>query len=358
MTEVTARTAIAVIAGSFVAITAIRLVFGEPGPLYAIPAVLAGLWLGRSWALGSALLAAALWAITTGGDWVAGAVIRLAIYSALGVLVASLAQSSRRLAREVARKDLELEELRAIQEALAPPEPPERPALELATCYLPAEHGVSGDFFLVAPAAGDATVIAIGDVAGRGIDAAKRAWYVRTVLASSAELSEDPGTMLERANHSLIEDAVYSAPFVTVACLVFHPDGELDWALAGHDDPIVLGVGEALDPGGRRGLPLGVADRLGCETATARVSDGSGLLLYTDGLTEARRRPGGNGSSIELFGEERLRLLIRELDGVAPAEVVEKVQKAVRSFSGGALADDLCLVALRPASRPETTEVC
>ena len=211
-----------------------------------------------------------------------------------------------RLAQELRGRDLELAELRTIQEALAPAEPPERPALELATCYLPAEHGVSGDFYVVAPGEDGATLIAVGDVAGRGLEAAKRAWYVRTLIASSADVTDDPGAVLERANRALIDESGFAAPFVTAACILFEPDGQIRWALAGHDDPIRLDEGSALQGAGETGLPLGVSGRIGCETSTTRLAPGGGLLLFTDGLTEARR-PRNGSAAIELFGEQRIR---------------------------------------------------
>ena len=360
MTKVSARTAIAIVVGCLALITVFRLIVGEPGPLYVIPAVLAGFWLGMGPAVAAAAVAALLWGITDGGgDSITGALVRLVIYGAAGALVGWLVESRERLENQLERKDLELEELRTIQEALAPPEPPERPALQLATCYIPAVHGVSGDFFLVAPAGGDSTVVAIGDVAGRGLEAAKRAWHVRTLLATSAEIVAEPADMLERANHALIEDIGFAAPFITAACVRFDPGGQISWALAGHDDPIKLDDGGALRGSGARGLPLGVADRVGCGTSTTTISAGEGLLLYTDGLTEARAGRNGTDAELDLFGARRLTKLIAGLGSSDPVDVVERVQGEVQSFTGGKLGDDLCLVAMRSApSESDSTEVC
>ena len=350
--------AIAIIAGSLVLITGFRFAVTEPGPLYLVPAVLAGFWLGIRPALIVAAVAALLWLITHGGgDGVLGGVARFGIYGAAGALVGWLAESRIQLSEQLRRRNLQLEELRSIQEALAPSEPPQRPALELATCYLPAEKGVSGDFFLVVPGVDDSTVIAVGDVAGRGLEAAKRAWYVRTLIATSAEVTGDPAQMLEQANRALVDDAGFASPFITVACVHFRPNGRTEWALAGHDDPIDLKQGAILDGGGVRGLPLGVAEKLGCETATASLDGGSGLLLYTDGLTEARRT-NGSGGGLELFGEERVAELVSRLPDSTPNEIVERVQAEVSRFSGGKLADDLCLVALRASGEPDSTQVC
>jgi serine phosphatase RsbU (regulator of sigma subunit) len=360
MSGISGKPAIVAVLGAIAVVTLLRLLTAEVGPLYLLPVVLAGLWLGATAGLAAGIVGALLSTVTAESTELLefATPVRVAIYGGIGWIVGTLAASQAQLARELTRKDLELEEVHTMQEALAPASPPKRPALELATCYIPAEQGVSGDFFLVEPAAGDATVIAVGDVAGRGLEAAKRAWNVRTLLATSSELSDDPAEMLERANRALVAEAGFNSPFVTVACVLYRPDGRIDWALAGHDDPISLEDGTAFLGNGNRGLPLGIADRLGCETSSARLDGGSGCLLYTDGLTEARRSTNGSPAGVELFGEDRLASLVAKLESSSPADVVERVQDEVTRFTGGELADDLCLVALRAALKPETTEVC
>jgi sigma-B regulation protein RsbU (phosphoserine phosphatase) len=289
--------------------------------------------------------------------------VRLAVYAGLGYVVGALQERQHGLQRELVKRELELEEVRTLQQALAPSEPPQRPSLELATCYLPAEQGVSGDFHLVMPGSEGSTLIAVGDVAGRGLDAAKRAWYVRTLIASSADVTTDPSRILERANRSLIDESGFGAPFVTAACMVFHPLGRVEWALAGHDGPLRLDTGAPLDANGSSGLPLGVSDRIGCETAASELERGAGLLLYTDGLTEARRPGDGaspspasqNGS--DLFGQDRIERLLRELKGVPAAAVLRRVQHEISDFTGGRLAHDLCMNAMRVSGEPHANAV-
>lgn len=350
------------------AITGLRVIESQTGPLYLIPVVIAGLWLGR-WVGLAAGVTSGLAILLGGGttdlsgdaapDSAVGAeLVRILVFGAVGYGVGVLSERRVSLERALTRTELELEELRTLQAALAPPEPPTRPSLELATCYIAAEHGVSGDFYVVVPAAGDSTLIAVGDVAGRGLDAAKRAWYVRTLIASTADLTDDPATVLERANRGLISDAGLGSPFVTVACVLFHPDGAVEWALAGHDGPVRLDSAERLRGEGRSGLPLGVSEELGCETSRAKLSPGGGLLLYTDGLTEARRRTDRTTTGFELFGEERMGSLLAGADGSASADVLERMRDEVREFSGGELADDLCMVALRVAGEANAAEIC
>lgn len=355
---------IAVVVGLLASITALRLVAGDPGPIYLVPVLLAAYWFGPRVGVAAGLAAALCYGVSREiaetpelGTLALATLIRAGLFGFAGGLVGVLAESRSRLAGELRDAERELAELRTIQEALAPAEPPERPALELATCYLPAEHGVSGDFFIVAPGPDGSTLIGVGDVAGRGLDAAKTSWYVRTLLASSAEADTDPATILERANHAFVEETGFSSLFVTAACLRFVPGGRLEWALAGHDEPVILDKGTPLR-GGKAGLPLGVADKLGCVAGSTQLAPGAGVLLYTDGLTEARRSRNGAPRGLDLFGEARVSEAVARLEGRPSAEVVERVRDEVREFSGGKLADDLCLIALRATAESDTTEVC
>jgi serine phosphatase RsbU (regulator of sigma subunit) len=355
-------------AGAIAAVTAaifwLRVYVAEPGPLYLIPVLMAGYWFGAWGGATMALVAAGLYALgrvvgpeEMGLATFPGTVVRLLAYGAAGVFVGWLSESRIGLAHEVEQRDRTLAELRTIQEALSPPEPGARPGLRLATCYLPAQDGVAGDFYLVTKGMGDSTVIAIGDVAGRGLEAAKRAWFVRTVLASSADFTEDPGEMLDLANYSLIEESGASSLFVTAACIVFHPeDHTIRWAVAGHEPPLHLDRGDPLVSRPSSGIPLGIDDNLGCATASSSLDLGSGLLLYTDGVIEARGSNGRAGDG--LFGDKRLSSVVAGMDGSEPADVIERVRDEVLHHAGGTLEDDVCLVALRVSSQPDAESVC
>jgi sigma-B regulation protein RsbU (phosphoserine phosphatase) len=183
----------------------------------------------------------------------------------------------------------ELEDLRGIREALTPPELPQRPGLELAAAFLPAAERVSGDFYLTAEGPRDATVLAVGDVVGHGLTAGRRAAFVRTTFALTAPFSDDPRSLLTWANAALIERAGTSADFVTAACITYLPAERcLRWAYAGHPPAIWLDDGQELTAP-KQGLPLGIGTDPECAGGELRATAGAGMLLYTDGLTEARR---------------------------------------------------------------------
>ena len=240
---------------------------------------------------------------------------------------------------KLAAAEVELTDLRAVRDALTPPSLPDRPGIDLAASFLPATERVSGDFYLAAEGPEEATVMVVGDVVGRGLAAARRAAFVRTVFATTAPFSEDPAQLLRWANVALVERAHEDREFVTVGCVTFSPrDRTLRWAYAGHPAVLWLDTGEKL--AGGRTLPLGLSEDLACTAATRHLSRDAGVLLYTDGVTEARY----DG---ELFGEDRLAETVQSLAGQPPSHIVDAVTTQVEQFADRDLADDLCVVAAR-----------
>jgi serine phosphatase RsbU (regulator of sigma subunit) len=247
-----------------------------------------------------------------------------------------------RLVAEALERESEIRDLEAMRDVLAPSTPPTRPGVALDYFFQPAADGVAGDFYLVAPGPDDdSTVVAVGDVAGKGVEAARRATFVRTSLATFAGFIDEPCRLLELTNQVLVERTGTSSTFVTAVVVVLHPrEGTLSWASAGHPPPLRLDSGELL--GGRRPAPpLGVDAALTCDSAHEPLHAGGGVLLFTDGLVEAHR------PRRELFGEARLAGALREVAGAPPAAVLERLQADVHAHAGAALGDDLCIVAAR-----------
>ena len=139
--------------------------------------------------------------------------------------------------------------------------------------------------------------------------------------------------------HRLIERAEDDHAFVTAGCVTFSPrDRILRWGYAGHPPVLWLDTGEELSGG--RAPPLGLSQDLVCTTAEHHLTPGTGVLLYTDGVTEARRAG-------EQFGHRRLVEVVQSLRGQSSSEVVAAVTEEVRQFAVTSLADDLCVVAAR-----------
>jgi len=245
------------------------------------------------------------------------------------------------LRRRLAAVGHELEDLRAIRDALTPPELPQRPGLELAAAFLPAiAEPVSGDFYLVAEGPQDSTVLVVGDVVGHGLQAARRAAFIRTTFAATAPFSDDPCRLLSWANTALIERAGVSVDFVTAACVTFLPSAQiLRWAYAGHPPALWLDDGhELIAP--RQGTPLGLGPNPGFVEGSQRSTPGAGVLLYTDGLTEARH----DG---QMFGLDGVSAALAGLHRPSPTEAVAVLRARVADFAYGTLTDDLCLLAAR-----------
>lgn len=246
-----------------------------------------------------------------------------------------------RLEEALTADELELNDLRAVRDALTPPELGARPGVELAASFIPATEGVSGDFYLLADGPHEATVLVVGDVVGKGLRAARRAAFIRTVFVTTAPFSDDPARLLSWANTALMERAEEDHDFATVGCVTFSPhEDSLRWGYAGHPPVLWLDTGEELTGG--RAAPLGLSEELDCTTAAGQLTPGAGVLLYTDGVIEARRRK-------EQFGELRLAESVRALEGEPPAEVVAALTSEVEDFASGELGDDLCVVAARVA---------
>jgi serine phosphatase RsbU (regulator of sigma subunit) len=233
----------------------------------------------------------------------------------------------------------ELEDLRAIRDALTPSELPERPGLELAAAFVPAAEQVSGDFYLVAEGPQDSTVLVIGDVVGHGLQAARRAAFVRTAFAATAPFSDDPWRLLSWANTALVDRAGTSADFVTAACMTYLPrERLLRWAYAGHPPALRLADGSEL-AAPSQGVPLGVRPDPEYAEGTFEPHGPTGVLLYTDGLTEARH----DGA---FFGLEGVTAVLGELENPSAHEAIGALRARVAEFADAdSLTDDLCMLA-------------
>jgi serine phosphatase RsbU (regulator of sigma subunit) len=236
----------------------------------------------------------------------------------------------------------EIRDYEAMRDVLTPTELRAGPGLEVECSFTPAADGVAGDFYVVTPGPDeDSTILAVGDVSGKGAEAARRATFVRTALATFAGFVDEPCQLLELSNQVLVERAGPSTIFVTAVVVVLRPrEGRLTWASAGHPPPLLLDSGELLN-GRKPAPPLGIDPTITCDPGETEIAASAGVLLFTDGLTEAHR------SRRELFGERRLTEVVQENAGVPPDELVRRLEAAVLDHSGASLADDLCIVAAR-----------
>jgi serine phosphatase RsbU (regulator of sigma subunit) len=347
-------------------ITTPRILLEVPGygiAFYAlIPIVLSGFWFGhRGAVLTSAtaalvyLLSEFIWPSQTlqgAGLWVA-AVNRSVIYVGVAVITATLLEHERRLRSRVAQQQQRLTELESLCTALTPAEIPPRPGLELATAFFPAERPVAGDFFLVVPGPADDTTIVVGDVVGHGLEAARQASYVRATLATFAAFTSDPVRLLQLTNTALVEQIGNRVKFATAICVNIRADRQLRWACAGHCPPWQLDNGQPLE-GGKHGPPLGISTELDLSAGSCVLPAGGGIVLFTDGLPEARPAHRHPSVSLELYGEQRLHKILTALPKASPDTIANALGTAIKNFTGGALADDVCLVVCRATTQNPT----
>jgi serine phosphatase RsbU (regulator of sigma subunit) len=330
---------IAALAFLVLACAALRLSDVAELPLIElVPVLVAALWFGRRWALVVALLAGVVIALAVAyHDLDASmAALELALLALTAYLLGKLAERLR-------AADAELQRIRPLQDVLAPRRPPPLPLLELSSRYIPAQAGVSGDFYQVAEGRNGAAVLVIGDVVGKGMAAARRSTFVRAMVTACAPYLDDPVAILRTVNTELVHQHGASAQFITMLCVVVNPDATVVWASAGHPPPVALADGRPLGDV-PTGHPLGIAPEIrdlehGCCALPAE-----GILLYTDGLIDARPP----GRSFSPFGEARIGMFLRELDSPSPEQAVEHLARAAQTFARGSLPDDLCLVAVRP----------
>ena len=199
---------------------------------------------------------------------------------------------------------------------------------------------VGGDFSDVFMADDDHVVVAIGDVAGKGVRAAGQTETVRAKIRAFAAIDPSPAFILSKTNDLLLKHDP-DDPHVTAFCAVLDPhSGHLSYASAGHPAPIYLGAStcSALDVA--FGPPLGSFPHAHANAYVALTLDDY-LVLYTDGVTEARR-------GTELLGEDRLVKVVLGLRGSTAQQVAEGVRDAAIEFAGR-LSDDLQIVVLRLA---------
>jgi serine phosphatase RsbU (regulator of sigma subunit) len=333
---------------AFVDTPGLSLVF-----LAVFPIVMAAFVLGRTAAVVCAVLATVLSVVVpiinpatdiSTGAQIVGAIGRGAVFVGLALVVSTLLERTTHLRLELAESEREVAELESLRAALTAPELPATDGLQVATSYTPADGLVAGDFFLVARGADSSTLVVVGDVVGHGLVAARRASYVRATIALFAEYADDPMTILRLANTALAERDP-GTEFVTALCATFAPErGTVTWASAGHPPPWDLDRGVPL-ASVRHCPPLGIEPTLEGTSVTTELAPGGGVLLYTDGLPEARTAR--EVDRHDLFGEQAAREALVALQGAPPSDIVAGLRAAAVRHAEGRPADDLCMVAVR-----------
>ena len=246
---------------------------------------------------------------------------------------------AKRRAEESEQRAVRLAE--TLQGTFIPPRTPDIPGLELAAAYRPAGRGdeVGGDFYDVFQIAEGDWVVVLGDVCGKGVEAAVVTSLVRHTVRALAVSERSSRDVLPQLNTILLSSG--SDRFCTLVVLRLRR-AEQGWDVTsssgGHPLPLLLRPGRPAVTVGEPGMIVGAVETAHFSETTILLGEGESLFLYTDGVTEASRAG-------ELFGEEGLLEAI-----AAPAttpQLIQQVLDRVLEFQQNVARDDIALLALR-----------
>lgn len=226
-----------------------------------------------------------------------------------------------------------------LQQSFVPPLPPEVPGLDIAGAYRPAGDGseVGGDFYDVFQVNTGEWIIAVGDVCGKGVEAAVLTSFVRHTLRALAVERDDPSEILRALNTALLAHG--SDRFCTVVVLRLLRDGD-DWLVkissGGHPLPLLVDADGGIAEVGAAGSLVGVLAHPQLDDERRIVGVGDRLVIYTDGVTEARGTTGlfGLDGVVDLLGHA----------GTSAAAVTDALLEGVLDFQDGQARDDIAIV--------------
>ena len=240
------------------------------------------------------------------------------------------------VSQEEQRSNAEIAAARSVQAMLIPTQLPSNSYFMLESAYVPVS-GVGGDFFQVLPVDDGSMLIVVGDVSGKGLQAAMNASTL--VGAFRNELSHDPATILKHLNHvmfgagaglDVMMKSESVATFATCLCARIYRNGTVEIANAGHLSPYRDGREVELPPG----LPLGVIPGMTYDQTTFQLEQGDRLIFLSDGVVEATNAHG------ELFGFERTQQVSNE-----PARYIAQTAKRFGQN------DDITVISIYLASK-------
>jgi len=254
--------------------------------------------------------------------------VRIATQAALAIDNARLYQQQKQFAD-------------TMQRSLLPQSVPELPGLELGDAYQSsARVEVGGDVYDFMELGDGRLAVALGDVTGHGIEAAADMAMAKFVFRSLAREHPEPSDFLQAANEVVVGE-IAPGKFITMVYVVLDPrTGELAVAGAGHPMPRLLRAGNGVTSLDAHGLVLGIEPAQTYEEARSELAVGDAVVLYTDGVLEARR-------DRELYGPERLDAVLALGAELPPAELARAVLEDCRAFAQGELADDCAVVVVR-----------
>ncbi|MGW7051062.1 SpoIIE family protein phosphatase [Streptomyces sp. NPDC054887] len=230
---------------------------------------------------------------------------------------------------------------------LLPPALRQVEGVEFAGGYRPSVDAerIGGDFYDVHPPGEDCpeTLAVLGDVAGKGLEAAVLTGKIRNTLHALLPMADDHAKMLRLLNNALRNS--HHTRFATLVLASVRREGHdvvLRLTSAGHPAPLLVRRDGTVEEADTRGTLIGVLPTLTSRTAHVRLAPGETCLLFTDGVTEAKGGPLGD----TMFGDQRLKRAAAECAGMPAAAVVERIQMVASQWIGDGRHDDIAVVAI------------
>jgi serine phosphatase RsbU (regulator of sigma subunit)/anti-sigma regulatory factor (Ser/Thr protein kinase) len=232
----------------------------------------------------------------------------------------------------------------ALQRSLLPPALPVVDGLGFGAEYVPTvgDGEVGGDFYDVVGMPDGRWLLVIGDVSGKGVEAAAVTGLVRDVVRVLVRDGKPVPDIMARINETLVERGAGRYCTLALAFVSRRPAGQLEVTLhlAGHDRPVLVGADGKATFVGSPGTALGLLPAVKSPSLSVPLAPGDTMVFYTDGITERRR-------GAELFGVERLRATAGTLAGFDAAAIATRLRATAMAFSPEPTRDDIAILALR-----------
>ncbi len=284
----------------------------------------------------------------------------IALRAALAAEAQARAEAESRVAEaaELARLVAELAErsgvlARTLRQSLLPPVLPDVPGLEIAARYQPARgEEVVGDFYDVFRAARSSWCVVMGDVCGKGPDAATVTALAHYTLRAAAARSVSPSRVLGLLNTALLQQRPDDERFVTVALAsvrVLRGRVMVTLSSAGHPPPLLRRADGSVEEACRPGMALGLFDKPPLYETKVVLAPGDSLVFYTDGVTEARR-------SADELGVDGLRQLVGTVTrGSSAAHLAASIEAHLSEYRDGLPRDDTTILVVQVPEPPGPT---
>lgn len=242
---------------------------------------------------------------------------------------------------------------RQVHQGLLPDAEPSYPGLDVSGICLAADT-VGGDYYGYIPMADGGLGLAIADISGHGVGAAMYMAAAKGALQAEARRVIAPSDLLRRTNEALAHDFSRSHVFATVFFLRFLPQGgKIEFANGGHNPPLVIRADGRIERLERGGLALGILDSVLYQEESREFEPGDVLVVYTDGLVEAR------DESKNFYGVDRLQRLVASHRRDSAQSLRDAIVADLERHVGGrSFRDDVTLVVVRAedlSTGPEAT---